>query len=302
MSNILLLFVCLIAGVLIKKFRFLPENSHQVLNDIIMYLCLPALALLYIPQIKISSNIFYPLFVTWIVFGLSIIFFLSLKKFLKADSATIGALILTAGLCNTSFVGFPVLMALYGVEGLKVGVLIDQSGSFVILSTAGIIVASICSHGKIDVKSISKKILYNPSFAAFVVGFALNIFNFEFTGIAKEILEKAGSPMAFLALISVGLQLRIKLEHLPYKEIITGLFYKLILAPAIIYFVYIILLHGKGLDVHVSIIEIAMPPMVMGSVLAVSYDLNPKLANLMVGIGIPLSFITIFIWYFILNL
>jgi hypothetical protein len=52
----------------------------------------------------------------------------------------------------------------------------------------------------------------------------------------------------------------------------------------------------------VSIIEIAMPPMVMGSVLAVSYDLNPKLANLMVGIGIPLSFITIFIWYFILNL
>jgi len=40
-----------------------------------------------------------------------------------------------------------------------------------------------------------------------------------------------------------------------------------------------------------------MPPMVIGSVIAVSYILNPKLANLMVGIGIPLSFITLFFWY-----
>ena len=302
MSNILLLFVCLIAGVLIRKFRFLPENSHQVINDIILYICLPALALLYIPQIKINSNIYYPLAVTWIVFILSIFFFLFLKKFLKADSLTIGALILTAGLCNTSFVGFPVLMALYGTEGLKVGVLIDQSGSFVILSTAGIIIASICSHGKIDFKTITKKILFYPSFAAFIAGIILNILNIEFSGTARDLLEKAGSPMAFLALISVGLQLKIKWDKIPYKELLTGLFYKLIFAPFIIYIIYVILLKGKGLDVQVSIIEIAMPPMVMGSVLAVSYDLNPKLANLMVGIGIPLSFITIFIWYFILNL
>lgn len=302
MSNILLLFVCLIAGVLIRKFRFLPENSHQVLNDIIMYICLPALALLYIPQIKLGSNIFYPLIVTWIVFGMSVIIFFSFKKILKLELNTIGALILTAGLCNTSFVGFPVLMALYGVEGLKVGVLIDQSGSFVILATAGIIVASVCSHGKIDVKIITKKILYYPSFAAFIVGFVMNIFNLQFGGEVKDLLEKAGSPMAFLALISVGLQLRIKLDNIPYKELIAGLFYKLIFAPLVIYVLFIIIMNGKGLDVHVSLIEIAMPPMVMGSVLAVSYNLNPKLANLMVGIGIPISFITIFFWYFILNL
>jgi hypothetical protein len=42
-----------------------------------------------------------------------------------------------------------------------------------------------------------------------------------------------------------------------------------------------------------------MPPMVMGSVMAVSYNLNPKLANLMVGIGIPISFITLLFWYLV---
>jgi malate permease and related proteins len=301
-SNILLLFLCLLAGVLLRKVRYVNENSHLILNDIIMYICLPALALLYIPRIKFDGNILFPLLSAWIVFGFSIVFFLFLKKFLKSDSYTLGALILTAGLCNTSFVGFPVLMALYGEEGLKTGVLIDQSGSFVILATVGIIVASICSHGKIDLKVISKKILYYPSFAAFVIGIILNIFHFEFTGVVEEILQKAGSPMAFLALISVGLQLRIRLNHIPYKEILSGLFYKLILAPLIIYVVFVFIMKGKGLDVQVSVIEMAMPPMVMGSVLAVSYNLNPRLANLMVGIGIPLSFITIFIWYFILNL
>jgi predicted permease len=39
----------------------------------------------------------------------------------------IGCLILTAGLGNTSF-GFPIIEALYGEEGLKTAILVDQPG------------------------------------------------------------------------------------------------------------------------------------------------------------------------------
>jgi malate permease and related proteins len=129
----------------------------------------------------------------------------------------------------------------------------------------------------------------------------MNIFDYHFEGILKELLEKAGSPMAFLALISVGLQLKISLKQLPVKELISGLSYKLIIAPLVIYILYFLILHGKGIDVQVSLIEVAMPPMVMGAVLASSFNLNPRLANLMVGIGIPLSFITLGIWYLIVR-
>jgi len=38
----------------------------------------------------------------------------------------------------------------------------------------------------------------------------------------------------------------------------------------------------------------------MGSVMAVSYNLNPRLANLMVGIGIPLSAVTLLFWYLLM--
>lgn len=266
-----------------------------------MYICLPALALLYIPELKVSSNTIYPLAVTYIVFFLGVLLFIALGKFLNFDLQTTGALILTAGLCNTSFVGFPVLIALFGEEGLKVGVLIDQAGSFVILATAGTIVASVYSHGKASYKSIFKKISVNPSFIAFIIGLAMNIYDVKFSGVTKELLEKAGSPMAFLALISVGLQLRISLKHLPVKELTAGLSYKLIFAPLVIFIIYFLITKGKGIDVQVSLIESAMPPMVMGSVLASAFNLNPKLANLMVGIGIPLSFLTIAFWYIIIK-
>jgi malate permease and related proteins len=266
-----------------------------------MYICLPALAMLYIPELKISHKIVYPLAVTYIVFGLAIIFFVVMGKIFKLGQNTVGALILTAGLCNTSFVGFPVLITLFGEEGLIVGVLIDQAGSFVLLATAGTIVASVYSHGKVDYKNIVKKILLYPSFIAFIFGIVMNIFDLHIEGVLKDLLEKAGSPMAFLALISVGLQLKISIKDLPVKELITGLSFKLIIAPLVIYILFIVLFKAGGLDVQVSLIEIAMPPMVMGAVLASSFNLNPKLSNLMVGIGIPLSFFTLAFWYYIIK-
>lgn len=41
--------------------------------------------------------------------------------------------------------------------------------------------------------------------------------------------------------------------------------------------------------------------MITGAILASSYGLKPKLSSMMVGIGIPLSFITLAIWFWILT-
>ena len=65
--------------------------------------------------------------------------------------------------------------------------------------------------------------------------------------------------------------------------------------------VYKIILGGKGIVVDISVMESAMAPMITGAILASSYGLKPKLSSMMVGIGIPLSFITLAFWYFILQ-
>ena len=301
MINFILLALCLLLGIFFQRIKSIPDNAHESLNNIIIYVCLPALALLYIPQIKIETALLFPMGVAWIAFIGGAVFIIFYGKIFKIESKTVGALILTSGLCNTSFVGFPVLMGLYGEEGLKVGVMIDQSGSFIVFSTLGIITASIYSTGSASIKPIIKKIVSFPPFFAFIIALILNFFGYEHPEFLKDILEKLGSPMLILALISVGLQLKPNWKEFELRNISFGLIYKLVAAPLLVFIIYVVLLNGQGIAIKACIIEAAMPPMVMGAILASSSGLNPKLANLMVGIGIPLSFITLMIWYLLIE-
>lgn len=301
MSDLFLIPLCILAGMILIRLKSFPGNSPKTINSIIIYVCLPALTLYYIPQIAVSYELIFPAAVIWVIFLLAVVFFILMQKIFKWDRKTTGALILTGGLANTSFVGFPVLIALFGEEGLKIGVIIDQAGSFLVLSSLGIIAASVYSSGTYSIKKIVNNILIYPPFIAFVISIimiAAGIKNNEFS---SSIFLQLGRPTIILALISVGMQLNPKIDTLLWKEISTGLIFKLLLAPAVIFFSYYFLFRLNGLPFKVSVIESAMPPMVMGSVLATQFDLNPKLANLMVGIGIPVSALTLTLWWFLLN-
>jgi hypothetical protein len=136
---------------------------------------------------------------------------------------------------------------------------------------------------------------------AFVVACLLNIFQFDFIPDLQTVFQKLGSTVTPIALLSVGLQLKIDRNSQHWQFLRFGLFFKLFLTPAFFFFLYKIVFNGKGLVVDVSIMEAAMAPMITGTILSASYGLKPKLSNMMVGVGIPLSFITLAFWYFILN-
>jgi len=301
MAELLLIPVCILTGALLNRIKAVPDNSYKVINAVIIYVTLPAFTLLYIPQIKINIELIFPALVAWIAFILSVVFFAISGKFYKWDKSTTGSLILTCGLANTAFVGFPVLMALYGEEGLKLGVIIDQAGSFLVLSTLGIAAASIYSSGTFSVKKITIDILTYPSFIAFILSVIMIAAGINHNENSASILSAIGKPTIILALISVGMQLKPKIDKLLWKELASGLFYKLIAAPAVIFVLYFYLFKLKGLVFQVSLIESAMPPMIMGSVLAVQFNLNPRLSNLLVGIGIPVSAVTLAMWYWLIK-
>jgi len=231
----------------------------------------------------------------------SFIFFYLIGRRLKWSNKLIGCLTLTAGLGNTSFVGFPVIQALYGEEGLKTAIVVDQPGSFVVMATLGVITATIYSKGKTEAKTIASKILLFPPFLGFVAACMLSIFKLDFISDVQTVFQKLGSTVTPIALLSVGLQLKIDKHSQHWQFLRFGLLFKLILTPAFFYIFYKLILHGKGLVVDVSIMEAAMAPMITGTILSASYGLKPKLSNMMVGVGIPLSFITLAFWYFILN-
>ena len=213
----------------------------------------------------------------------------------------IGALIMGAGFGNTSFIGIPVIQAIYGESGIKTVMLVDQPGGFVALSTVGIAVANFYSGGQSSVLEIFKKIIRFPPFIAFTIAVLLNIFSISVPAEIDEVFSKLGATTVPLALVSVGSQLRWQKLDSDSKPLFWGLLFKLILFPAFVFVLYFIILKQRGEMIEISFLESAMAPMITAVIIAIDHQLSPKVSNLMIGIGIPLSFVTLAIWYFVLK-
>lgn len=294
-----MLVVCFVAGILMRRARLMPDNAPVVLNSFIIHISVPALALLYIHELKFSGDTVLVVLMAWLYFAVAAGFFLLAGRYFRFSRSTVGALMLTGGLGNTAFFGLPMIEAFYGHEGIATGILIDQAGSFMVLSTLGIAVAGYYSSGRPGAAAIVRNILRFPPFIAMVLAFLLLPVSYpDWLG---AVLKRLGDTLAPLALLSVGMQLR--LGHLWGNccSMIVGLSFKLLLAPLLFYVLYVQVLGAHGLAIQVTLFEAAMPPMITGAILAREKELDPELATLMVAVGLPLSFLTLTGWWWVLR-
>jgi hypothetical protein len=297
MNNLLLLILCFIAGMLLRRFKRMPDNAPATLNSFIIHVSLPALTLLYIHELELSGDVLLTGLMAWWVFGLSAGFFWLMGRWLNLSRATTGALILVGGLGNTSFFGLPMVEAFYGKEGLSTAIIADQLGSFFALSVLGITVAGIYSSGRPTAAEIVKRIALFPPFISLCI--ALLLIPIEYADWFSVLLKRLGDTLAPLALLSVGMQLRLGhiAEH--KRNLALGLGFKLFLAPLAIYLLYVQLLGAHGQAIQVTLFEAAMPPMITAAIVASEHDLDPPLAYLMVAVGLILSFITLSGWWYV---
>ena len=295
MANIVLLFFCLLAGILFRATRRMPEDAHLALNGFIINLGLPALVLGQMHGLRLAPNLVWPVLMPWLMFLLSAVSFVGLAHALKLPKATTGALIITAGLANTSFIGLPMIETFYGKQHLSTGILIDQFGSYLVLSTAGITVACLCSSRVIEWRAIARRALCFPPLVALVLSLAAGQAAFPLW--LTTFLHRLGDTVAPLALVSVGLQLRIGAQPGCRIALAFGLAFKLVIAPLVVMAVYAGALHRTGDTTRVTIFEAAMGPQIAGGIVAIQYGLDSPLVTLMVGLGITLSFVTLPFWW-----
>ncbi len=299
MNNLLLLILCFIVGMLLRRFKRMPDNAPATLNSFIIHVSLPALTLLYIHQLKLSGDVLLTGMMAWLVFGLSVGFFWLVGRWLKLSRATTGALMLVGGLGNTSFFGLPMVEAFYGKEGLATAIIADQLGSFFALSVLGITVAGIYSSGRPSATEILKRIALFPPFISLLI--ALLLIPVEYADWFSQLLKRLGDTLAPMALLSVGMQL--KLGHIAEhrRNLALGLSFKLFLAPLMLWLLYVQILGAQGLALQVTLFEAAMPPMITAAIVATEHDLDPPLANVMVAVGLLLSFFTLSGWWWFLS-
>lgn len=303
MSNIILLLLCLVVGMVLRGVKTLPENAATVLNGFIVNVSLPALTLLHTVEIQFSIHELLPILSAWLVFGGAFLFFTATKKITRFDKSTLGALITVAGISSISFVGFPIFELLYGAEGLRLGILMSQSGTFLVCSTVGIVLVSIYSNtsDKLDWKLILRDVLIFPPFASFVLALMLKFLGYQHPSVLKEVLAKIGGTLNVLALISIGLQMNFSLKTNSLKPLLWGLVYKMLLAPLLVFVIFACFVPIKNTAFQISVIGSALGSMNTIGIIAMRKGLNPTLIVQMIGISIPLSFVFVPIVYFILQ-
>ena len=290
-----MLLVCLLAGMLMRRTKRLPDDAHLVINGFIVQIALPALILGQIHGLTLTADLCWPVMMPWLLFALGAGVFAGISRLAGFSQGTTGALVMTAGLANTSFVGLPMIETFYGAKNLSTGILIDQLGTYLVLSTLGITAACLFSSGNASARDVALRILKFPPLIALLLALALE--PVEFPPWFAGMLHRLGDTLAPLALVSVGLQLR--LGELPGNRLALacGLGFKLVLGPLLLAVLYVGALSRGGETTQVTLFESAMGPMIGGAIVGIQYGLNPSLISLMVGVGITLSFLTLPVWY-----
>ncbi len=290
-----MIFVWMAAGFFLRRAR-VPARAFVELNRFIVWVPLSAVILRSIHALAWDPSYWVPVSMAWLVFAGSAALFAGLGLRLGWGPRTTGVLVLTAGLGNTSFIGYPLLRALYGERVIPVAVLTDQPGSFLALATAGIVAASYYSAGRASGRVILGRLARFPPVWALLTAALLR--GVEFPPLVATVLGWAGSILVPLALLSVGAQLRFDpaLVRRERVALAWGLGYKLVLAPLAIAVLFAGVLGHRGETVRVTILEAAMGPMITAGIVADEHGLDPELSALMVGLGAPACLITVPLW------
>lgn len=317
MNPILVIPLALASGFFLARIPRISPGFPQALNRLVIQLLLPALTFVQLHPLfrDLSVGVAHgrtmalPASMAWALAGLSAAVFGFAGRKMRWDPKVTGAVILMAGFGNTSFVGYPVIQALHGEAGLRIAILADQPGSFLAVSTLGVLLAAAFSGRHESASAIARhaaaSVLRFPAFYALLLAFFLA--RAEIPEVVLSVLGALGKGMAPLALVSVGFQwdARALLGRQGDARIrgaaALGLGFKLVLAPLLLAGLYAFFSDSGALDYRVTILEAAMAPMVTAGIVAAEAGLDRRVVVLMLGAGIPISFFTLPVWHFFLE-
>jgi len=298
MQPVFLLLAALVAGYIAR--RLMTDDFDQLLshwlNRYVIYIALPALVLVYIPRIDPHAAIWVPVASAWGLFVVSSLGVIVIGYFARWRREVVGALLFTVPYGNTSFLGVPFTKVFFGDAGLAYTLLYDQLGSFLILSTVGVITLAVYTSSRPSLVRIIRRILFFPAFLALVASFFL--IGLSFPSWIAAPLELLAASLSPVAMIAIGLQLRLRFASHERAPFVTAMLFKLILAPALLLAVFV-LLGQKGLAAQVSVFEAGMAPMVSSATMAILSGLNPRFTASVLGYGIVLSFLTLPVLYWV---
>ncbi|HBD19249.1 MAG TPA: malate permease [Arenimonas sp.] len=294
-----LILSMLALGLLFQRLRVFPDSAAEVLNKVVLYVCLPAAVLRYAPRLELGPEVLAVAAVPWLLVGATVLAVSGLTRWLRLRRDEHAVLLLCVALGNTSFLGYPLVRALLGEAALPYAVIYDQFGAFLILSTFGLyVLARYGGDAEPTPRDMLRRVATFPPFLAMLFG--LTLMPAEPPSWIAGGLQRLADALLPLVVLAIGLGLKLRMPRDELKPLAAGLALKLALMPALALGLAA-LLRLDGVQHDTVVLESAMPPMVTAAALAISHRLAPGLASAMVGYGILLSLATLPAWTWLLQ-
>ncbi|WMJ71186.1 AEC family transporter [Stenotrophomonas sp. 24(2023)] len=286
-------------GMLFARLRVLPDAAAETLNKVVLYVCLPASVLTYVPRLQLDASLLGLMATPWLLM-LATWGLVALATRLFGFARDVQAvLLICVALANSSFIGYPMVRALLGDAALPYAVVYDQFGTFLLLSTFGLLVLARYSGDRPPgARQVLLRIVRFPPLWALL--FAVLLMPAQPPAWIGTALKQLADAMLPLVMLAVGLSIQLRLRQEELRPLAVGLLLKLVVLPALA-LPLSWALGLQGLMLKANVLESAMPTMITAAALAISHRLAPRLAAALVGYGIVLSLVTLPAWMWVLG-
>jgi predicted permease len=199
------------------------------------------------------------------------------------DTSTKGVFYICVTFNNALFIPLPLVLMFIGTPGISI-VVIYSLTQMMLLATVGSFMGAIYS-GKASERSRAlRETLTFPPFLAAIIALILYLAGLRLTGNLASILSLSAPLTTYLALISVGIGIGIKINMDEVRSSLKVVSIRQFLAPLIL--IPMILLSGLShLPATILILESLMPPAVLTVVYATSFELDAERAATIVTVG-----------------
>ena len=291
-QTMLKLFLLLILGFVLFKCHIFDEYTNKKISALIVNVASPMLIISSIAGVEGSNKS-----IVFLMIGAGILMYIGfiilgkiinrIFPFPKKDWPVYECMVVFA---NTGFMGYPVLLDVFGQEAVFYASLIHMAFNFFVYTYA----IMCLTKGDDSEFKLNFKQLLTPGIILIFVGIFIYLFDIQLPRVLMDTINSVGSLTAPLSMMMIGSSLAVY----PIKDSFTDwrsyvfAFVRLMIVP----FVTMImcrLLHIDAYYANITIITNAMPVGSMVLMLATQYNANVKIVTRNIVVSTLLSVITI---------
>jgi predicted permease len=298
--QILILTILVLIGVIGSKTGVITQSGKDILAGLIFNITLPLMLLCNFSKLSITPRLLSNSLAIIVLSIVTLFFMLFISVIItrlinmKTGEAAIFKTHSVFG--NLVYLGFPIISALYGSEGLLYAGMF-QFVSNMLMWTVGVI---ILSQNKELSNWSNVKHIFNPNTFAILIGFLLFLFSIKLPPILIKSLGGLGDSTTYLSMLYIGSMIfysKLK-EFLKLREVYILTINKLIIIPILILLIFswlVSILPGR-IDIQViSVIVVmsSMPAMANIVIMAKIFGADDNLAAANVFVSTIVSLITL---------